>query len=144
MNRSILPDVDVEFDYETAAPITGDLHIYYLKIKLINSGPLVEHYQLDFTFMYCDEFSYNDRIPDIGHDPKFGKFYKHQVVINSENVLFPNQVIDFSKKHRIRYRVNHDIYGSYDETASIITWTLYADQMTAKTGEVEFQSLNKY
>ena len=144
MNRGILPDVDVEFDYVNPIPITGDLHVYDLIIKIKNSGSLVQHYQLDFSFRYLDEFSYNDKSAAIEHDPRYGNAYTQRVIINSETVLFPSQVVDFSKKHRIRYRVTDDVYWKYSDTSTIIVWILYADKMQPKTGEVEFQNLNKF
>lgn len=144
MNRSTHPDVEVEFSWKYAITRTSDLHIYDLVIKIINLGPLVEHFQLDFLFKYVHEFSYNDRVPDIDSDVKLGKIFSKRVIVNSANVLFPNQIVELTELHRIRYRVDNNVYSSYTDNSPIIQWTLYADQMVPKTGIVEFQNLNNF
>lgn len=143
MNRNIRPDIDVKFSYQPHVT-SADLHVYDLLIEIHNLGPLVNHFQLDFTFKFVGEFSYNDQGTRVVSDPNFGSVYSKRVIINSENVLFPNQVVDFSTIHRIRYRVNNDIYHTYSDDSPIINWTLYADQMQPKKGLVDFQTLNRF
>lgn len=52
INRSIHPDVIVDFKWKPTGFRSSDLHRYILIIKIRNLGPLVEHYQLDFTFKF--------------------------------------------------------------------------------------------
>jgi hypothetical protein len=144
MNRRTHPDVHVEFSWKYAVGRTADLHIYDLIIKINNSGPLVEHFQLDFLFNFVGEFSYNNRLPDIDSEAGIRKYSSKRVIINSVNVLFPNQIVELTELHRIRYKVDSTVYHSYTDNSPIIHWTLYADQMLPKTGIVEFQNLNNF
>ncbi len=144
LNRTINPDVNVEFGWKYDTTKSAQLHTYNLIIKIINAGPLVEHFQLDFIFHYCVEFSYNNRVSKLKTSSKYqGEFVEH-VIINSENVLFPKQEIDFTNEHRISYKVDNHIYHNYEDNSPIISWILYADQMEPKKGIVEFQELNNF
>jgi len=144
MNREIIPDVVVHFKWKYTGNRSSDLHTYILIISIENLGPLVNHFQLDFTFSYNGKFLYNGREVQLIADPNFGKLYSKRVIINSENVLFPKQVVDISDQRKIKYSVNHQIYHSYSDHSPIINWTLFADQMQPKSGIVEFQDLNNF
>jgi len=141
MNRNIHADVEVEFSYKPAVT-SAEVHVYDLSIQIHNLGPLVEHYQLDFTFRFLDDFSFNNLNVGSEYDPKLGEVHIKRVIINSDNVLFPNQIVDLSNDYRIRYKVKNNIYWAYEANSPIISWTIYADQMQPKKGIVEFQELN--
>ena len=143
MNRNMRPDVEVKFSYK---PVTtsAEVHVYDLSIQIHNMGPLVEHYQLDFEIRYKGEISYNNQKLHPVADPKLKVVNCKRVIINSDNVLFPNQTVDLSKNNHIRYRVDDDIFHFYSDNSPIISWTIYADQMQPKNGIVEFHELNRF
>ena len=144
MNRGTHPDVDVDFSWKYAVSPKPDLHVYDLLIKIMNSGNLVNHYQLDFLFNFAGKFTYNDREQGTDSDKNIRGIKSKRVIINSANVLFPNQIVEVSESHRIRYWVDSNVFHEHTANPQIIQWTLYADQMIPKNGIVEFQSLKNF
>ena len=135
VNRGIKPDVDVKFNYFIKIPYTGELHVYDLQIRIINSPKLINYFQLDFSFEFPSKFSYKNK--EI--DKIIGKAYLKRIIINSDNVLFPNQILDLSLEHPLRYHVDNNTYYQLEDKTPIITWTLYADDMKPKEGKVLFE-----
>jgi hypothetical protein len=144
MNRATTPDMAVEFSYQRNQ-IENHEHHYTLGLKLKNlSGQVINHFQLKFTF------------------PKFGNNISHVVdsmdnvdvwisgqnevtfIYRSNKVCFPVEEIDIGRDIAIQYMMNSQTYSasgiSYGR-GPMVKWTLYADNMTPKTGEKPFEEL---
>lgn len=166
MNRATTPDAQVEF---SARPISlgPDEHLYGLGVTIKNQGLLViNHFKLEFTFPYLDsiplEWVAAAKILDIGKpldkrwlvnfEPPIdniavsvrqeGSIFR--VIYRSRNVLFPKDEEDISEAIRLRYRINEQIYINRRDISPLV-WTLYADNMPPKQGEIPFSKLcNRY
>lgn len=144
MNRARRPDMSVEFDYE-GQHIESSAHRYLLRIKIKNlSEQVINHYQLQFTFPTYDG-NVNHIVAHLENatvrqcSPNELLFTYH-----SKGVCFPNEQIDLGQEMAITYRIDSQIFANsligYGKGPSV-NWTLYADNMTPKTGTKPFKEL---
>jgi hypothetical protein len=144
MNRARRPDMSVEFDYERQH-IESSEHRYSLKIKLKNlSEQVINHYQLQFTFP-----TYNDNVRNVLRylpNATVRQISRNELLFtyDSTTVCFPHQEIDLGQEMAITYRMDSQIYVNSQigyGRGPTVKWTLYADNMTGKTGTKPFEEL---
>ncbi|MCE5252054.1 ATP-binding protein [bacterium] len=142
MNRANKPDVVVEFKYIVITDI-GSIHEYKLGIKIINkSHLLVNHCMLEFSFPDLKKHDGSDAvmyevIPDYSSDKIWVKKESGSihVVYRSDDVLFPKQEKEIGDIFTLQYKFNRDIFNNLNRYPKI-KWTLYADDMIPKNGEM--------
>lgn len=142
MNRLTTPDAAVEFSY-TKNSITSPEHHYTLVVKIRNLGSqVINNFQLSFTFPQWDgnvQHIIHERDHIDCSQPSTNMFL---IRYRSNKVLFPEEEIDVGQEMAIRYMVNGPIYGKLDgRRRPMVDWTLYADNMTPKTGAIPFEEL---
>jgi hypothetical protein len=149
MNRAVTPDASVEFSYKVLAR-KPDRHNYVLGILIKNLGPLViSHFKLEFTFPKI-------LLPDAptGHYGEHITHTKneqgnHMIAYRSKGVLFPRDKADIGKEISWRYYVDKTVYQTMRNAERqghnlSLRWTLFADNMTPKSGEIPFSKLQQF
>lgn len=147
MNRGSSPDASVEFSF-LKERITSDLHRYKLELSVKNNGPqMINYFQLVFTFPGFASF-----------DPKFIRNRDNISIGNTADgdhlVTYRSRIVLFSDEKRLLgeefnwfYEINLEKYNLMSERErkgqqTTVAWTLYADNMKPKQGEVPFSQLN--
>jgi len=145
MNRSQIPDVEVEFDSDILS--AGDRkHENILKIMVCNiSKKIVNNYKLEFNIPnkiqvfpgYLDKY-FADKKNKI-----------HIFTYISKNVLFPKERYDIGKELQVRYRIDSNTDDFIEECEKegeplVLNWLLYADDMPAKSGNILFSELHNF
>jgi len=159
MNRATTPSVDVRFTYVTIGAVSGALHKYRLAVVITNQGvQVVNHYKLEFTFPNIDLLlsqsggwislgSQDEAVPQyLQIQPNDSveiteKGLEIHIKYRSDNVLFPADEEDLSQAIGCMYCVDNRVYHRMREMS--LKWTLYADHMPPKSGEVPFSDLMK-
>jgi hypothetical protein len=155
--KAAIPNIQVEFSYQ-ALQTNYDEHLYELQVAIIAGKQVINNFKLEFEFPDLDSFPPNwlftssqikPSNPLVEIIPKneavsFSK-EKHLIRISyqSKNVLFPEEKFDIGNSIGLRYRINNSIYA-YIEELPLLRWTLYADNMMPKRGEVSLSKLNKF
>ena len=160
MNRATTPSVDVRFAYATIGAVSGALHEYRLAVVITNQGvQVVNHYKLEFTFPNIDLLlsqsggwislgSQDEAVSQylqIEHNDSVEiteKGLEIHIKYRSENVLFPADEEDLSQAIGCKYYVDTGVYHRRWEMS--LKWTVYADHMPPKSGEVPFSDLMKF
>ena len=151
MNRVTLPDAEVEFSY-IKRPEEGR-HRYTLGVMIKNQGiRAVEKYKLQIIFpnygseIICHQpSSYNH--PYFGHyDVSKNDNGDHVVIFRSKEALFPKDEFDVGNIIKLNYFMTTDLFFRLTEYINRgderkIRWTLYADDMPPKSGEIPFSTL---
>jgi hypothetical protein len=145
MNRFTTPDAEVEFNYTLIRNDNGREHDYLLLLKIKNLGnQVIEHFQLQFTFPQFDG-NVSHIIQKRDHiDIWASSQREHTIRYRSHKVLFPQEEIDIGREMTIRYKINGHIWtnlGLDFGTGPMVSWTLYADNMTPKIGTKPFEKL---
>jgi hypothetical protein len=149
LNRAATPDASVKFTF-LKQHITADVHRYRLEISVKNRGTnLIKYFQLVFTFPGLISFDPNflrnrDNIV-MGQNPDGD----HLVTYRSQIALFPNEERAIGHEFNWFYEINKEKYqlmreGERNGQQTVVAWTLYADNMTPKQGDVPFSDLHCY
>lgn len=152
LNRHNAPNVSVEFGFEN--PVVS-AHNYLLKIFVINHGTtVIQNFQLEFSFPHI--VGYESNLIDKRDNIHVRAEVDYIVIYQSRLVLFPKERREIGHELAWRYKMDSDTYHkvftyvpkadfSMDrkETA-FVRWTLYADSMTPKKGEVPFSQLHEF
>ncbi len=149
MNRLITPDASVEFKFRTLS-MTSDLHEYVLEVFVRNQGNLViNNFKLEFIFpnMIASMRHSIDGRPNAHFETNKNDDYI--ISYRSQNVLFPKDEIDINKELAWCYKIDHTAYykmGNAETSGktSMVTWTLYADNMIPKHGSKAFYELQNF
>lgn len=160
MNRAIHPDVGVIFSYERAFHTSFEL--YQLRILIKNKGATaVQNFKLEFSFPILHQIKaewkrsssdsefmgLTQRNPEIlvRTDQKYPPRFKF-VYRSKDTTLFPDDEIDLSEVFRVKYGFHRDVLHPNDQIFSKlgVRWTLYADDMPKKIGEVGMKYLCRY
>lgn len=145
MNRLTTPDAEVEFGYKLNRNDNGKEHHYGLLVKIKNLGnKVIENFQLQFTFPQHDGnvshiINKREHIDIWSSDQR-----QFTIRYRSHKVLFPQEEIDISREMAIQFRMDGQTYGAFGMAfgrGPMVNWTLYADNMTPKTGEKPFEEL---
>lgn len=145
MNRLTTPNAEVEFGSNLNRNDNGREHHYSLLLKIKNLGnQVIEHFQLQFTFPQFD-----GNVSHIIHkrdhiDIWASNQREHTIRYRSHKVLFPQEEIDIGREMAVQYKINNNIrinLGMDFGPGPLINWTLYADNMTPKTGTKPFEEL---
>lgn len=151
MYRRQVPDVTVQFGYRKFSS-TAQQHHYALTIRITNASDLiVNHWKLEFTF------------PNpLGANPptKIAKLYDHIRIRTTTNgdytltyfspyVLYPREDFDIGQEIAWRYQVDDAICRRLDRIKSegnplTLSWSLFADTMPSKTGEIDISDLHEF
>jgi len=162
MNRSTKPDIQVTFAGKRLSHgQTSDP--FALEIVIRNMGRLVvNHFKLEFTFPDLDvlPLSSHSVVEPTGFTSEEGpdddlvvinvtdarkvaverREDSIRVVYRSIDVLFPNDQEDVSRAIELGYLMNNYVFRRRREIPPL-KWTLYADDMIPKQGEVPFSQL---
>jgi len=156
MNRAIVPDADVEFNFSKIS-ITSERHEYRLNVIVKNLGDIViQNFKLQFEFPnYGDEYiNYKKR--NTYRDPYFGKisFWGKRsdnllITFRSIEKLFPKDEFDVGKYLDLRYTIDSQVYSIVrrlrpPQKAFSLNWILYADNMQPKSGVIPFSKLHVF
>jgi hypothetical protein len=149
MNRLVTPDVSVNFSYKIINRSQAR-HDYELTIYIDNPGPMIiNKYKLEIIFPIVF-------IPEapVSHYPEHISRTKDDngnqiIAYHSTDVLFPNEEIDIGKEISLQYYIDDNIFARmrYDERKgkeATLSWKLYADNMSPKSGEIPIRALNNY
>jgi hypothetical protein len=166
MNRGAKPNAAVEFSWKRVGSAPGG-QLYRLGVTVRNQGLLViEHFKLEFTFPDLDEApipvvvmvmpSDFERQPETvqrpesklteveGRDNIYVSVKRGGGLIcasyRSRDVLFPNDKRVVDEDIALKYTVNKQVYFGRHDIPSL-RWTLYADSMLPKHGEISFSQL---
>lgn len=163
MHRSELPEVGARFVHKRRSLylLPHGIHEYDLSVHVVNVGShVVKNYKLDFQFPNLVKYK-RDSAPGAPTSDRFTYLNYHinsrslefinsyttesavRFECRSRSVLFPGDREIMDKWMQIRYGVDQSIYGIQDRICAL-QWTLYADNMPKKTGEVPFRDLNDY
>jgi len=156
MHRATTPDVAVEFGYETLER-RSDLHRYKLTVTIQNLGnQVVEHLKLQFTFPHTIE------VPElvINEAVAGGTHLSARVFAEKDHhgdylitywypgVFFPKEERAIGDEISLEYHLGsrgRSALAIFDLiSGSTLNWTLYADDMTPRQGEVPFSKLSQY
>ena len=144
MGRATKPDMSVKFAY-AQQHLDSSEHHYLLQIKLRNeSTQVINHFQLQFTFPTYRS-NVNHLVTHLDNVSVWSTGQNELLFIyRSKSVCFPNEEIDIGREMAIRYYMNSQIFASAGLSwgrGPSVTWTLYADNMTPKTGSMPFEEL---
>ena len=165
MNRRAGPDAEVEFSEEQLSADRGE-HWYQLRVRIANRGMLVIHHlKLEFAFPDLDVVclavvmdwstagnsgeSRTERRSGRGlvevqvSDPALSLKREHgwvHVSYRSKDVLFPRDTRGVDEGVSLRYCINGRVFQSRHRIPAL-NWTLYADSMARKQGEIPFSKL---
>jgi hypothetical protein len=154
LHRRTLPDVTVEFgSKKTESP-----RQYRLAVKIKNQGIIaVDKYKLQFRFSVYDS---EEAFASSGHNLKcrHGSFDmivnrqdkyvdNYDVTFWSDRILFPKEEIEMGDEFSITYHWDNRALGQlkFDQRKGVeraLRWTLYADDMLPKSGEILFSKLH--
>jgi hypothetical protein len=155
MNRATTPDVDVEFWF--ADDLEQPKCIYRLRVKVKNQGVrAVNHFKLTFEFLDFDNFCSEPGC--ISYHPDLAKFGNATVSVlddeginyigvayRSKEILFPGDEMDIGTEIgytcTIEPRDHDEWFDSVTRSRDILNWTLYADDMPPRRGEIPFPEL---
>ena len=166
MVKSIVTDATVEFSYKyITADYDIDEHLYQLLVAVKNEGKrVINDFKLEFTFpdlkliprrwtiiasraFHIKEEAEDKQLVEIESSRDFVSInrqgYMIQVAYRSTSKLFPGETIDLTKDIGLKYRVNRSIFSNL-EVIPPIEWTLYADEMPRKQGNISLSKLNEY
>jgi len=88
-----------------------------------------------------DRVSYEARDPGLFSLSNEGRILRF--TCRSQSVLFPQDSQDIGRAIGLRYRIDDEIYDKLGDIPPL-AWTLYADQMSAKQGEIPISKLIRY
>ena len=156
MNRSIMPNAEVEFGFKPYS-LQEASHEYQLDILVKNLGDkVIDSFKLQFKFPnYGDRYLHH---PAHTSDPNFGTVKRHKdengdeiVEFRSKDCLFPSDEFDVGSRVNFRYSIDDDArsmlvgYPRAGQARSyLFEWVLYADNMTAKRGEIPLSELQNF
>jgi hypothetical protein len=153
LNRQTAPDASAEFAFERRK----DTQEYLLKVFITNLGTsVINNFQLEFTFPHLVGFAemWNRQMDNI--DLRSIGRPDYLITYRSKSVLFPNEKREIGHEINWRYMMDGDkntklISHELRSDGSVIRkdqvfvqWTLYADNMTPKKGEVPFSKLHEF
>jgi hypothetical protein len=150
MNRSVVPDVTVEFGFRTLSATSTD-HEYLLLVTIKNLGLLlVNHFQLQFTFpnLRTETSNLIHKRPHISTWQESSDEYIVQY--RSDMVLFPEDEREVGKEFMWKYRINSGCYANVIRSAELnlnpltVRWVLNADSMPTRIGNVPFKQLHQF
>jgi hypothetical protein len=154
MNRATTPDAQVEFFSKRIPPKEGEWR-YRLECTVSNPGiQVINHLKLEFTFP--DLALVHPQWIPAGRDAsgpiggvkinflegvsgKTGRYY--WMTYRSRDVLFPQDIQIFSGYPKLEYWVNGDVYSLDPGMDLSLDWTLYADNMQPKRGQISIYDL---
>jgi hypothetical protein len=162
------PDAQVKFSYKLIHIDSAlDEHLYVLRAILENTGSqVIDNLKLEFTFPDFDSVPRKWEIVGfLGETPseavreassplvevnpegdtvsvRRGQ-YVIQVTYRSRDKVFPGEKVDLTEAVGLRFRIDRSVYANLDDMPSL-NWTLYADDMPRKQGEVPISQLNDY
>ena len=152
LNRQSTPDASVEFEFDNPQVAA---HNYLLRVYVTNEGTsVIENFQLEFTFPRVVGFESNSIDKRDNIDLRSAGDYV--ITYRSKSVLFPNEKREIGHEMNWRYKMDSGKYhtvGTYDfkplsnavrKDTAFVLWTLYADNMTPKTGKVPFSTLHEF
>ena len=150
MNRSVVPDAIVEFDFRPLSKSSTD-HQYVLLVTIKNLGLLlINHFQLQFTFPNLRTETSN-RAHKTQHIRTWAETQEEFIIrYRSDMVLFPNEEREIGKEFMWKYRVNSHCYANVIRSAELnlnpltVRWVLNADNMPTKRGTVSFKKLHEF
>lgn len=153
MNRGIMPDAEVEFGYKVIQS-TRDKHKYQLGIIVRNHGAIaINNFKIEFTFPNYAGF--NNLHSEHRHLFKQGsehenitykrnEAYDHVIAYRSKHLIFPKDKVDVGADIQWRYSINYQTYLEIRKRNMALTWTLHADNMPPKHGQIPFHQLHEY
>jgi hypothetical protein len=154
MHRAILPDVDVEFIPIKSYPPGSFDPEYRLNIMVSNQGDqVVERYRLHFSFPnFGDQMTLRRALTTYDH--YHGHYWvqeekdtdEYLIVFSSKDVLFPEDAIDIGQIAGLTYKIDsklhHRLMAKKNTGSELkVKWSLYADAMPRKSGEIRFSNL---
>lgn len=139
MNRKTKPEASVTFDFQHRATVSADTH-YLLIVKVKNSGDqVINNFKLLISFPKKAGELPPIFTPPRNHTRSRHADNDHLIDYQSAAVLFPQEernigeemmwIFTMNNTHRMEL-LRHQENG----TEMTFTWTLYADNMTAKHG----------
>jgi len=159
MNRLKYPSLEPIFEKKLLPDFTGDLHIYKLFIKLVNTSSLV-----------INNFLVELELPEAIANDYSGYFRKEKIIkklkdrgsehyianvpylaltfikspIQSSLVIFPKQEFLLLPDHnkRLTYKINQDIHNNLLWCS--LYWRVFADNMPYKEGEIRLSDLSNF
>lgn len=150
MNRATIPNVEVEFRYMKLGGSTEN-RLYRIHPVIKNLGiQVVNNFKIDFTIprlaaVEGQQLVHHLENVQISLDQKNDYLISYQ----SKRVLFPNEERNIGEEILFPYRMSGNIYAELrglelSGKEAMIDWTLYADNMTPKTGSIPFRALHDY
>ena len=158
MNRATTPDVDVEFWFED--DLEQPKCIYRLRVKIKNQGVrAVNHFKLTFEFLDFDNFcskpgciSYHPDLAKLGNatvsvlDDEGMNYIG--VAYRSKEILVPGDEMDIGTEIEYTCTMEHSDHDEWFDSVTLssdsLNWTLYADDMPPRRGEIPFPELFGY
>lgn len=142
MNRLTTPDASVEFKFLTVSQMK-DLHEYTLEIFVRNQGNLViKNFKLEFVFPGIVPSITRNQLTNVHVDNN--RTGDYVISYRSHHVLFPKDEININKELAWCYKIDSTAYHKMINTAPMVTWTLYADNMIPKHGSKAFSELQNF
>lgn len=147
MNRSQLPNAEVDFNFRTLKRAEKK-HEYCLIINIRNTGiKVINNFKIEFTFPKLIQ-NYR-RLIDPKKNMSLSVNNDGDLVIayHSNNVLFPDDEIDVNEDITLCYTFDLDTHLNLKQakaTNSEISWTLFADDMPKKQGLKKLSELNEF
>lgn len=150
MNRVGVPNVEVAFKYLKLGG-SAENRLYRIHPVIKNLGTqVVNNFKLDFTMprriaIEGQQLGHPRENIQLTLDPRSNYVISYQ----SKLVLFPNEERNIGEEILFPYRMNGAIYDDLrglelSNNEAMIDWTLYADNMTPKTGRVPVRSIHDY
>jgi hypothetical protein len=151
MNRATIPDIEVRFSHTLYGSGGSDnKRIYQLAIELINIGTVVvKNWRLIFSvpggFVQAQS-TQNIRGKQNMSLRRTEGDHRWVITYSSRDVLFPDETREIGHEFEWRYEINNSLSLKImqdEEQAGEYTlfWTLYADNMPHRTGNVSFVEL---
>lgn len=156
--RATTPQIQAEFSHQTVQ-CHRDEHLYQLNVAVTNTGKqAISNFKLEFGFPDFDTIPRkwvsvgSHRQPsgpsvEITPKDKTVSFSRDRFVVcisyRSQNILFPEEKLAIGDSIGLRYRINDDIYDNIQEMPPL-RWTLYADNMVPKHGEISLAMLHNF
>lgn len=150
-----MPDAQVEFRIiKQLSETNPPYYSHFLTATAKNRGSqAINNFKLEFTFPYIGaELVYlspseNFKVSEIYGEHGGPEHYR--VVDRAKEVLFPEDEVHIGAETQwpycFKYSVSYDIHEKWvrskQKSKSSLTWTLYADDMPPKQGEISFSQL---
>lgn len=150
MNRATIPNVEVEFRYMKLGGSTEN-RLYRIHPVIKNLGTqVVNNFKIDFTIPRLAAVEGQQLVHHLENiQITLNLKYDYVISYQSKRVLFPNEERNIGEEILFPYRMDGKIYGELrglelSGKEAMIDWTLYADNMTPKTGSIPFRALHDY